>query len=479
MKEKYDAVLVGAGIMSATLASLLSELEPSWRIAVVERLEKPGLESSGPWHNAGTGHAALCELNYTPRSPDGTVKVDKAENVHRQWITSLSYWARLVRQGKLQSDFIRSMPHMSFVTGEDGVHFLQDRHAAMESSALFKSKLTYSEDPSVISSWAPLLMEDRIGDRVAATRAESGTDVNFGALTESLLKLSKADVTFRCEVKKLKQSRDGSWTVKVQEVDGTRRTMETPFVFVGAGGGTLPLLQKADLKEIRGYGGFPVSGQFWATEKPGAVTQHKAKVYGQAAVGAPPMSVPHLDARWIDGQESLLFGPYAGFSSRFLKHGSLWDLVKAVRWHNIVPLLTVSVNNVPLTWYLIREVLASKTKRYDELLKFYPQAAQEDWRQVIAGQRVQVIRPKGKFGGTLEFGTEVIVKQDGSLAGLLGASPGASTAVAIMLDTLGRAFPDRRSEWAEMLGKDAASWTETSDTELRRLGEQAQVTLGL
>lgn len=466
--------------MSGTLATILHELEPDWRIAIVERMDRPALESSGPWHNAGTGHAALCELNYTPQAKDGSVSIAKAENVHRQWVASLAYWAHLVEQGTLDPSFIQTMPHMSFVQGEAGADFLKKRVAALDESPLFKDRLTYSEDRETIAGWAPLLLEGReASDKVAVTHAPAGTDVNFGLLTEQLIANSGAEVSYNQRVKNLKQASDGTWTATVKGKDGVKRHLHSKFVFVGAGGDTLPLLQKSGIKEIRGYGGFPVSGQFWATDRVDAVANHKAKVYGQAAVGAPPMSVPHLDARHIDNADSLLFGPFAGFSTRFLKNGSLLDLFRSIRWHNIMPLLSVAVHNMSLTWYLITEVLKTKKSRYREVSKFYPEAKIGDWRQVTAGQRVQVIRPKGKLGGSLEFGTEVIVKDDGTIAGLLGASPGASTTVAIMFDTLGRAFPEKKDEWAARLGSVATSWAGLDDSALREVADTSRAALKL
>ena len=444
----YDAVLVGAGIMGATMATLLRELEPSWRIAVIERLEQPGQESSGPWHNAGTGHSALCELNYTPERADGSVDVSKAVQIHGQWQESLQLWASLVRAGKLEASFIRPVPHMSFVCGED-VSFLRKRHEAMTKHPFFAA-MEFTTEREQVREWAPLLLEGRSKDEaIAVTRATEGTDVDFGRLTEGLLASSDATVFYSTEVKTLRRSR-GLWRVRAQNASGPLR-LTAPYVFVGAGGATLPLLQKAGLREVRGYGGFPISGKFWHTPKAGVVSKHRVKVYGRAGVNAPPMSVPHLDAREIQGEGSLLFGPFAGFSPRFLKQGHLWDLASSLRWHNLLPMVSVAFSNTRLVKYLASELVASERKKLAEVRKFYPQAASEDWREIIAGQRVQVIKPVSRFRGELQFGTEVIVGAQGSMAGLLGASPGASTAAHVMVETLLKSFPSKRSEWESKL----------------------------
>lgn len=440
---KYDVVIIGAGIMGATLAAFLEELEPSWTIAVVERQAQPAMESSSSWHNAGTGHSALCELNYTPQLPDGTVQTDKAVLVHGQWQESLQAWAYFVRAGKLSPDFIHAVPHMSFV-GEADVDFLRARYEALRAHPYF-ANLEYTEDPAVIREWAPLLMEGRTSSRVAATRSLDGTDVDFGQVTRELLSSTSAHLYYSTEVQGLKR-RGKSWLIET-----TAATLTADFVFVGAGGGTLPILQKAKMREIRGYAGFPVAGKFWHSEDAEVVQTHGVKVYGKASAGAPPMSVPHLDSRIIDGKHSVLFGPFAGFSPRFLREGSLWDLAKSVRVHNLLPLLYVAFTNMGLIRYLVTELLTSKRAKLSQVKRFYPRAHREQWREIVAGQRVQIIRPEGRGRASLQFGTEVVVSEDGTIAGLLGASPGASTAVTIVLETLARAFPERKEEWAGRL----------------------------
>ncbi|MCC2333285.1 malate dehydrogenase (quinone) [Cellulomonas wangsupingiae] len=453
-----DVLLVGGGIMSATLASLLGSLEPDWRIEIHERLDAVALESSNPWNNAGTGHAALCELNYTPQRPDGTVDVSKAVRINEQYELSRELWHHLAAAGRLPgaADAVSTTPHMTFVRGAADVEFLRRRWEALRAHPLF-AEMEFTTDPAVIERWAPLLMAQRTDDEpVAATRATWGTDVDFGSLTRAML----TDATTRgarlhtsSEVTRLKRLRDGRWRVTVADRrwnGGPPRTVTARFVFVGAGGGALHLLQRARIKEIRGYAGFPISGQFLRTTRPEIVEQHRAKVYGKAAIGAPPMSVPHLDARVVDGGRALMFGPYAGWSMKFLKRGSWTDLLRSVRPGNLVPMLAVGLRNVDLLTYLVREVTASDTARLRSLRAYMPSAHPRDWELVTAGQRVQVIK-RGKGGGVLEFGTELVASADGSIAGLLGASPGASTAVATMLDLLDRCFPEHAETWRPRL----------------------------
>lgn len=434
---KFDAVIVGAGVMGATMAATLADRRPEWSILLLERLGEPSLESTSAWHNAGTGHAALCELNYTPMDENGNVSIEKAVRVHAQWLESVAAWDRWRAEGKLSDDFRVPTPHMSFVKGAEDVAFLEARYNALKAHPHFSS-LEFTTDPEVIKEWAPLLIEGREGEEpVAATRSLAGRDVDFGRLTRELLNSSHADIRYNAEVRKLKRLTNG-WRLTAN-VAGEKIVAEAGFVFVAAGGGTLPLLQKAKLKEARGFGGFPIAGKFWHSETVKLVDAHRVKVYGQAAVGAPPMSVPHLDARQIDGEGSVLFGPFAGFSTKFLRNGSLFDLFKSLRWHNLAPMLSVGLTNFALVKYLITELVASKAKKLAAVREFYPQAHLEDWSEIVAGQRVQVIKPVGRFRGELQFGTELIVSEDGTMAGLLGASPGASTAVTVVREAIERA----------------------------------------
>ncbi|MFC5448607.1 malate:quinone oxidoreductase [Paenibacillus aestuarii] len=449
-----DVILIGAGVMSATLGSLLKELVPEWSIKVFEKLASAGEESSNEWNNAGTGHAALCELNYTDEKPDGSVDISKAVKINEQFQVSRQFWSYLVSNNKMfnPQDFIMPLPHMSLVQGEKNVSFLKKRFEAMSSNPLFQG-MEFSDDPDQLKEWIPLIMQGRNSNEpIAATRIESGTDVNFGALTRILfdnLKTKDVEVNYKHSVDNIKRTRDGLWELKVRNLDsGMVQSHTAKFVFIGGGGGSLPLLQKSGIPEGRNIGGFPVSGLFMVCNNPDVVEQHNAKVYGKAPVGAPPMSVPHLDTRYIDNKRSLLFGPFAGFSPKFLKTGSMFDLIGSVKPNNVVTMLAAGAKNMSLTKYLIQQVMLSKEKRMEDLRQFVPGAKSEDWDLVVAGQRVQVIKDTTTGGkGTLQFGTEVVSAADGSIAALLGASLGASTAVSVMLELINKCFPQHMKAW--------------------------------
>jgi malate dehydrogenase (quinone) len=457
--ETLDVVLVGAGIMSATLGVLLKELAPDTKIELVELMESGAAESSNPWNNAGTGHAALCELNYTPVGADGNIDIKKAVGINTMFEVSKQFWSHLVDKGTFSSPktFINSVPHLSFVRGDSGIAYLKKRFEALRVHHCFES-MEFSEDKETLKDWMPLMMPGRpANEPIAATRVMGGTDVNFGALTSQLLKYlgaqSATQVKYGQKVVGLKRINE-LWRVTVKDVrSGDTRDLLSRFVFLGAGGGALPLLQMSGIPEGAGYGGFPVSGQWLRCDNPDVVNRHRGKVYSQAEVGSPPMSVPHLDTRVVDGKKSLLFGPYAGFTTKFLKFGSFLDLPMSIRLGNIGPMLAVARDNMDLTRYLIKEVMQSMDQRLESLRKFYPEAKDSDWRLEIAGQRVQIIKKDPKSGGKLEFGTEIVAAKDGSIAALLGASPGASVSVSAMLDLLNRCFPQQMAsaEWKERL----------------------------
>ena len=458
--ENSDVILIGAGIMSATLGVFLKELQPDITIDIYERLDKPAQESSEAWNNAGTGHSAFCELNYTPESENGKVECKKAIHIAEQFQLSRQFWSYLIANEKLLNpeNFIHSVPHLSFVWGNENVEFLQKRYETIVKNSLFSS-MQFSTDFEQLKSWMPLVMENRSEDeKVAATYMPLGTDVNFGALTKSMIDyLAKQDgvtIHFNHEVRKIKQKEDKSWRLKIENLTNDEIIKSrAKFVFIGAGGGSLLLLEKANVKEGEGFGGFPVSGQWLKCNNEEIIKNHHVKVYGKASVGAPPMSVPHLDTRIINGKKELLFGPFSGFSTKFLKNGSYLDLIKSIELDNVIPMLSAGWHNIPLTKYLVQQVMQSDEERIEALKEYFPNAKQEDWQLLEAGQRVQVIKKDEKEGGILEFGTEVISTSDGTLACLLGASPGASTAVAIMIDVLNKCFADEmKSEiWQEKL----------------------------
>ncbi|GLB53159.1 putative malate:quinone oxidoreductase [Neptunitalea chrysea] len=452
--ETQEVVLIGAGIMSATLAVLLKKLYPTLAITVYEKLDVISGESSNAMNNAGTGHAGFCELNYTPQNEDGSIDIKKAIDVASSFELSREFWSYLIKNNLIDNaeDFISATPHLSFVWGKDDVNFLRTRWETITTHPLFKD-MEYSEDPEQIAKWIPLVMKDRKpGEPVAATRMESGTDVNYGELTRKILLnlMFNNDIELHIahEIKDLAKQTDGSWELKVKNLTTKKKfTKKANFVFIGAGGKAITLLEKSNIKEAKGYGGFPVSGEWLVCNNPEVVEQHQAKVYGKAKIGAPPMSVPHLDTRRINGKTTLLFGPFAGFSTKFLKNGSYWDFMGSMRKDNIIPMISAGAHNVPLTKYLIDQVRQSKEDKIATLRDYFPDAKAEDWDEELAGQRVQVIQKDGK-GGALKFGTEIVCAQDGSIAGLLGASPGASTAVSIMIGLIQRCFPEQfDSEW--------------------------------
>ena len=447
--SKSDVVLIGAGIMSATLGTLLRLLEPDWSITMIERLDGAAAESSDPWNNAGTGHSALCELNYTPENPDGSIDISKAIAVNEQFQVSRQFWAHAVENGVLTDvrSFINPVPHVSFVHGAERVEYLRKRRDTLATNPLFAST-EFIDDPDEFARRLPFMAAKRdFSDPVALNWTTDGTDIDFGSLSKQLIGYGVRNGTtalFGQEVRNLSRESDGRWTVKVRNRrTGDVRRINTRFVFVGAGGDALSLLQKSGINEAKGYGGFPVGGKFLRTANPAVTAGHRAKVYGFPPLGAPPMSAPHLDTRIINGKSWLLFGPYAGWSPKFLKQGHITDLPGSIKPHNLASMVGVGLTQMSLVNYLLGQLVLSEADRVDVLREFAPSAVGSDWDLTVAGQRVQVIKPAKGKGGTLEFGTTVLNAADGSIAGLLGASPGASTAVPAMLDVMERCFNDR------------------------------------
>ncbi|WP_323120476.1 malate dehydrogenase (quinone) [Burkholderia alba] len=449
--KKVDVLLVGGGIMSSTLGVWLHELQPDWSMMMIERLDGVAQESSNGWNNAGTGHSALAELNYTPEKPDGKIDISKAIEINESFQISRQFWAWQVRNGVLKNprSFINSTPHMSFVWGDDNARYLKKRYEALQASPLFRG-MQYSENDDQIKQWVPLMMEGRDPkQKIAATWTPIGTDVNFGEITRQFVGYLQSQPGFNLslssEVRGIKRNADGTWRVSYAKTgtSGAEQDVDAKFLFIGAGGGALHLLQASGIPEAKDYAAFPVGGSFLVTENPEIVSRHLAKAYGKASVGSPPMSVPHLDTRIIDGKKIILFGPFATFSTKFLKNGSYLDLLKSTNVNNVMPMMRVGVDEFPLVQYLAGQLMQSDDDRFNALKAYFPQAKKEDWRLWQAGQRVQIIKRDGAKGGVLKLGTEIVSSQDGSIAGLLGASPGASTAAPIMLNLMQKVFKDK------------------------------------
>ncbi|KPY82468.1 putative malate:quinone oxidoreductase [Pseudomonas syringae pv. tagetis] len=479
--KKVDVLLVGGGIMSATLAVWLNELEPSWSMEMVERLDGVAEESSNGWNNAGTGHSALAELNYTPEDKNGNVDISKAIEINEAFQISRQFWSWQVKTGVLKNprSFINSTPHMSFVWGDNNIQFLRKRYAALQASPLF-SGMQYSEDHEQIKKWVPLMMEGRDpAQKLAATWSPIGTDVNFGEITRQFVATLKAKPNFNLqlssEVNDITHNDDGTWRVKYKNLkDGTVTETDTKFLFIGAGGAALHLLQESGIPEAKEYGGFPVGGSWLVTDNQTLAMQHMGKAYGIASTGAPPMSVPHLDTRVLDGKRVILFGPFATFSTKFLKNGSYLDLLTSTTTHNVWPMTRVGIEQYPLIEYLAGQVMMSDDDRFAALQQYFPNAKKEDWRLMQAGQRVQIIKRDEEKGGVLKLGTEIVASKDGSIAGLLGASPGASTAAPIMLGVLEKVFKDKVAtpEWQAKLHQIVPSYGTKLNNNPDRVAEE-------
>ncbi|MEB5974252.1 malate dehydrogenase (quinone) [Pantoea dispersa] len=458
--EKTDVLLIGGGIMSASLGTWLQELQPGWKQLMVERLDGVALESSNGWNNAGTGHSANMELNYTPERKDGSIDVSKALEINESFMITRQFLTSQVQRGVLHDprSFINSTPHMSFVWGDKNVEYLTKRYAALQKTTLFQG-MKFSTDHKQIEQWAPLVMEGRDpNQKVAATWTPVGTDVNYGEITRQLIGSLQKDQNFKLEtsseVTDFKRNSDNSWHVTIKDVkSGANREVDAKYVFIGAGGAAIKLLQKTGIPEADNYGGFPVGGSFLMTENPEVTSRHLEKVYGQASVGAPPMSVPHIDARNLDGKKVVLFGPFATFSTKYLKNGSLFDLLSATTTSNFMPMTHVGIDNFDLVKYLIGQVMLNDDDRFAALKEYYPNARKEDWKLIQAGQRVQIIKKDAEKGGVLKLGTEIVTDQQKTVAALLGASPGASTAAPITLNVMQKLFPQQFAspEWQQKI----------------------------
>ncbi|HLR53803.1 MAG TPA: malate dehydrogenase (quinone) [Pseudogracilibacillus sp.] len=476
-------VLIGAGIVSATLATLIRKVEPEWEITIFERRGDASEESSNVWNNAGTGHEALCELNYTPEQADGTINVEKAVEIYNDFQVSKQFWSELVKENNISqpSEFINPLPHMSFVHGEKNKAFLSKRYHALRDLPAFE-KMEYTEDGETIKEWSSILMKDREEKEVAATKMDGGTDVNFGALAKKMLAFLEKDpnttIQYNSEVTATEQNKDEQWEVHVRnDAANTLENHSADFLFIGAGGHSIPLLQKTKIKQSKHLGGFPISGEFLYCDDPEIVKQHHAKAYGKEPEGTPPMTVPHLDKRYVDGKEVLLFGPFAAIGPKFLKKGSNMDFFKHIKVNNIGTLLAAGAKNIPLIKYSIEQILMSKKDKVEELRRFVPSAEMEDWDVVVAGKRVQVIKDVSKFNrGVIHFGTEVINSDDHTLSALLGESPGASTSVTVALEVLKTNFPTQFKQWEPNIKKMIPSYGVDLNEDVNLLEEVRELT---
>jgi malate dehydrogenase (quinone) len=440
-----DVVLVGSGIMSSTLAVMLKRLDPRLRVQVLEVAPELAQEASDGWNNAGTGHAGVCEISYTPnRDPDGRVPIARALRIFEQFEHSKQFWGAIAATGEVgdPTGFIHAVPHLCFVKGSDDVDFLRARHAAMTDHPFFRG-MQLTTDATVIENWAPLVMEGRARGPVAATVGD-GTEVNFGLLARRLCgwlaQQEHCGVATGSKVTRLRRG-DGQWQIESRCIaTGEVREQRAKFVFVGAGGGSLPLLQSTGLSEVAGLGGFPIGGQWLVCNEPAICAQHEAKVYGATPPSSPSLGSGHLDVRRLNGQRQLLFGPFASWTTRFLKHSGKWsDLPRSIRLNNLASLLRTGVRNWSLVRYLVTQGLQSIEDRMQALREYYPNARSEHWRLVEAGIRVQTIKNADR--GAVNFGTEVFSSVDRSLAALLGASPGASVSVSIALEIVQTCLP--------------------------------------
>jgi malate dehydrogenase (quinone) len=480
-----DVLVVGSGIMGATLASILKEIEPTLRVDIVEALNTPALESSHAYNNAGTGHAGYCELNYTPLLPNNKIDIQKAIQINAGFEMSLQYWSYLTKKYRLflPDKFIKRVPHISLVNGDKNIAYLKKRYFALKNNPLFKT-IEFSSNFKTIEKWIPLLKSKKSVKKYAATKVESGTDVDFGEITFQLISILKTKKNFylRTEHKvlDLNEDEDGSWLAKLND----DKEIKSKFVFIASGGNSLKLLQKTKVFEQIGYAGFPISGQWLVCKDPLVVAMHSAKVYGKADIGSPPMSMPHLDLRIINGEKILMFGPFASLTSKFLISGSFFDLISSVKFHNLKTLCIVFLKEWPLLIYLIKQNLKTHKNRMSDLRQFYPDAKSNDWHLEDAGIRVQIMKKTKKDGPKLEFGTEIIYSKQNNLAALLGASPGASISVQSMIHVVEKCLikKERLSRWKSKIKKMIPSYDldlEKNPKLLKKIRSTNQKILGI
>lgn len=482
-EQNKEIIIIGAGIMGATLGVFLNKLEPNWNIKIFETLDRPGEESSNEWNNAGTGHAALCELNYTTEKKDGSIDIDQAVKINQQFEISKQFWSYLVENQDIRhpEEFIKALPHISFVHGTENVDFLTRRFNVLSRHPLF-NKMEITTDRETIKEWIPLMMDGRsTEDPVAGSKINGGTDVNFGELTRKLFAYlstqPNVSIHYNHHIKDINPLQDYGWEVKLRNTEKDTLEFHTAdYLFNLAGGGALSLLQKTGIPERKQFGGFPISGKFLVCNNPDVIKQHHAKVYGKEPKGVPPMTVPHLDKRHIGDEQTLLFGPFIGFSPKFLKSGSYADLFKTIKPYNIPTMLAAAGKNIPLMDYMVRQLASTKKQNMDALRGFVPNAKDEDWDMVTAGQRVQVIKDTDEGRGSLQFGTELVVSESRSTAALLGESPGASVSVSIMLDLLDKCFPQYLENWAPKIKEMVPFYSNSFDENLSVLEEIQKTT---
>lgn len=480
-----NVVIIGAGIMGTTFATLAKELAPELDITILERLDKAGAGNSWAFNNAGTGHEANCELNYTP--VDGEViSVEKALKIHAQFNVAKQFWAYLLKKGAIKNptSFINPTRHCTLVS-ESSIEELKLRFNEMSAHHFFEG-MRYSDDFDEIKSWIPYTMEGRPRhEKMAATIVETGTDVNFGALTEQMAGYATSQLGVKIEygvhVQRVHRSPAGSWLLETRQ-NGNAVQHRADVLFVGAGGGAFPILKKSHLPFARRFTGFPVGGRFLQAEiTEEQASQYRAKTYGKAEVGAPPMSVPHLDLRVAEGKHYLLFGPFASFKPVLEKGRGFLDYLSSMRLHDIPGLLNVAVEHFPLVKYLVSETFKGEKSMLDSLEKFAPGLSSRfNWQPVEAGQRVQIIKD-----GDLQMGTEIIVSTDKTYGTILGASPGASVSPEVMLRALEQLVPSlcagesAKEKLKEMFPEDKLEALINNPDHYREIRDTVNQTLGI